>query len=159
MIVFSLIETTRSGISSYIQASGKLKWFTLVGSVISLLSLPIAWVLFRMDFPPYFIQIVFIGSAILNVIMRLVLLNIILEINVDNILRDVYLKIGIVLLLVLPTFLLNSLFPAGILRLLFLSSLIMLFYLVVVYKLGFTNKERSIITNIIHKVKFFRWIK
>lgn len=158
MIVFSLIETTRSGISSYIQATGKLKWFTLLGSAISLLSLPIAWVLFRWGYPPYYIQIVFIGSAIFNVIIRLVLLKVVLKINVDSILRDIYLKIGIVLLLVLPSFLLNPLFPEGVLRLIFFSSLTMLYYLVVVYQYGFTNKERSIITNIIHKVKFLRWI-
>ena len=53
MIVYALIETMNAGVPALIQASGKIKWFQIINSIILLLSLPVAYFLFALGFPPY----------------------------------------------------------------------------------------------------------
>ena len=57
MLINGLISAPIAGIPAAIQASGKIKWFQFLTSIIMLAALPVAYVLFRIGLPPYFIII------------------------------------------------------------------------------------------------------
>ena len=53
------VRSINSGCSSLIQATGKVRWFQIVGSILLIMSLPISFVLYRIGYPPVIIIIVF----------------------------------------------------------------------------------------------------
>ena len=64
-LLSALVRVVVGGATSLIQASGKIKWFQIVGSIIELLCLPVSFCLFKLDFPFYSVIIVFILSSII----------------------------------------------------------------------------------------------
>lgn len=67
-ILFALIGSFSASISTLIQASGKIKYFQLLFSSLELMVLPIAFVLYRYDYPP---QTILICYCVLNLISRI----------------------------------------------------------------------------------------
>lgn len=83
MILGGLIGCMGEGIPALTQASGKIKYFQLILSSISLMGLPIAFALYKYSsVPPYTILVVYIGISLLCAGIRLILLKRILNINV-----------------------------------------------------------------------------
>lgn len=152
MIIYALIETMSSGLSSVIQASGKIKWFMILYSTISLLSLPIAYFLFTLGLPPYFITIVYILTLILASLSDLILLKKILSFNVKALIEKVYFRIFAVVVLLLPMFLVRNLIPPGVSRFIIITILSVVLYFVVIYFVGIEKRERIVIVNTLKKI-------
>ena len=156
MIIYALIETMSSGLSAVIQASGKIKWFMILYSAISLLSLPIAYYLFTLGLPPYSITIVYILTLILASLTDLILLKKILSFDVKAIFEKVYLRIFAVVVLLIPLFYIRDLMPMGLSRFIIISILSVLLYFVVIYFVGIEKQERKIIVGALKKVINFK---
>ena len=83
MILGGLIGCMGEGIPALTQASGKIKYFQLIMSSISLMGLPIAFALYKYSsVPPYTILVVYIGISLPCAGIRLILLKRILNINI-----------------------------------------------------------------------------
>lgn len=83
MILGGLIGCMGEGIPALTQASGKIKYFQLIMSSISLMGLPIAFALYKYSsVPPYTILVVYLGISLLCAGIRLILLKRILNINI-----------------------------------------------------------------------------
>lgn len=52
MLVSLLVRSINSSCGSIIQASGHVKWFQIISSVLLLLGLPISWLLYKWGMPP-----------------------------------------------------------------------------------------------------------
>ena len=156
MIIYALIETMNAGIPAVIQASGKIKWFMIIYSTISLLSLPVAYLLFTFGLPPYFITIVYILTLILATLTDLILLKKILSFNVKALIEKVYLRIFVVVVLLLPLFYVRNLITESFSRFIIISILAVVLYSVVIYFVGIEKRERIGIVNILKKVINFK---
>ena len=70
IITNAVIDSLMTGISSLILATGKVKIFMIVGGIISLISLPIAYILFKTGYPPFTILLIYILSTIINIVVN-----------------------------------------------------------------------------------------
>lgn len=82
MIITALVSGLGGSLPAVISATGKIKYFQIIGSIISLISLPIAYILFKTGYPPYTIMIIYISTTGINVIVNQVLLKRIINFNV-----------------------------------------------------------------------------
>lgn len=151
MILNALIDCLGAGIPAAVQATGKIKYFQIILSTTSLLSLPAAYILFKFGFPPYAIIVTYIITALINVVVRQVLLKKLINFNVKTFLKISYLKILYVTALVVPLFLIRNLFHEGLSRFTFLSSFSVIWFLIAVYLVGLGKKERKLISTIFKK--------
>jgi len=146
MIINGLIDSLYSGIPSAIQASGKIKWFHIITSTIMLLSLPIAYVLFKIGYPPFCIQVIYISTAIINIFISLVLLKKIINFDVVYLIKTSYLRVSFVVVSILPFFLIKNLFTPSLIRFILISTISIIFSLLMIYLIGFEHKEKILVS-------------
>lgn len=99
-MVNALIKSFIEGTNGYIQASGKIKWFQYITSLMLLLNLPIGYILFKLEFKSYWILISYIFTTFLSRIITLWLMKRILGFPVIAFIRKAYLRpVGVILIL------------------------------------------------------------
>lgn len=149
MIINALIDCLMAGIPAAIQASGKIKYFQIILSTISLLSLPFSYFLFKVGYPTYSILLTYIFTALVNVIICQVLLKKLINFNIKYFLKISYLKIFYVLAYISPVFFIRSLFQDGLTRFILLSTFAVIIVLIAVYHVGLEKKEKELLSSLI----------
>ena len=152
MIINALIDSVNAGIPAVVQATGKIKYFQIILSTTSLMSLPIAYLLFKAGYPPYAIQIAFISTALINVIARQILLKRLLDFDVKYFIKTSYLKILYVALLIAPLFFIRDIFPYGAMRFFCFSFFSICLLFIAIYFAGLEKKEKVFAIDIIKKL-------
>lgn len=74
-MVYLVLISLNNPITTIIQSTGHVRNYYLSVDSITLLSLPIAWLMFRQGFPPYYLYISMIGVCIVAHIVRIVCLR------------------------------------------------------------------------------------
>ena len=154
LIINGLANSLNSGIPSLIQATGKIKVFQIIGSSLSLLSIPISIVLYSMGTMPQTIIIVFTITSFLNLIVGLFLLKQILHIDIVYFFKISYSKVIVItLFLILCYFIYN---PCNYTLAQHLSGLCIteLYLFVVLVIFGLDRHEKELIKQFI-KAKIF----
>lgn len=154
MIVNALVTCLGGGIPAVVQATGKIKYFQIIGSIISLLSLPISFLLFKYGHPSYSILIAYIVSAFINVIVSQILLKKLINFDVKTFMSISYLKIVYVVVLVSPLFFIRNLYPDNINRFIFLSIVSVIWFFVAVYIVGINKNERELMSSFMKNIYF-----
>ena len=154
MILGGLIGCMGEGIPALTQASGKIKYFQLIMSSISLMGLPIAFVLYKYTtVPPYTILVVYLGISLLCAGIRLILLKRILNINIRYFITTSYSRMLYISIPLVITYLLydSSSFTTGqhLLALVCLEVFLVLDIVI----LGIDKNEWKIINNEINNIK------
>lgn len=65
-LISAVVRALSEGLPPLIQATGKIKWFQICGSMLQLSVLPIGWLLFHLGYPPQSIIICFIITILIN---------------------------------------------------------------------------------------------
>lgn len=156
MIVNALLETMNSGLPATVQASGKIKYFQIFLSATSLLSLPVAYLLFKFGCPPFAILAVYIVTTLINLVIWQVLLKKLINFNVKYFIEISYLKILYVSAIVSPLFLIQNLFHESLTRFILLSAFSVIYFLITVYFVGLEKKEKELIGATIGNIKFLQ---
>ena len=156
MIINALIDSLVSGIPAIIQATGKIKYFQLIFSTTSLLSLPIAYLLFKSGYPPFSILVTYLVTASINVVICQVILKRQINFNVRYFMKISYLRILYVLVFVSPLFVIRNLFQDGLNRFLLLSIFSVIWLLITVYYIGLGENEKGQINVILRKYLMFK---
>ena len=154
MILGGLIGCMGEGIPSLTQASGKIKYFQLILSSISLMGLPIAFALYKYSsVPPYTIFVVYIGISLPCAGIRLILLKRILNINIRYFITTSYSRMLYISIPLVITYMLydSSSFTTGqhLLALVCLEVFLVLDIVI----LGIGTNEWKIINNKINNFK------
>ena len=154
MILGGLIGCMGEGIPALTQASGKIKYFQLIMSSISLMGLPIAFVLYKYTtVPPYTILVVYLGISLLCAGIRLILLKRILNINIRYFITTSYSRMLYISIPLVITYMLydSSSFTTGqhLLALVCLEVFLVLDIVI----LGIDKNEWKIINNEINNIK------
>ncbi len=159
VIVNSIVISLGGGLSSLVQATGKIKWFQIILSTTSLLSLPLAYILFKSGFPPYTIIFTFIFTGLINVVVRQILLKKIIGFNVKYFIKITYLKVFYVIISVLPLFYISSLFDIGLMRFILSTFISTVVIVVVIYFAGLDKIEKKIFKDAVLQLKTRLWKK
>lgn len=142
MIGGALIDCLNAATPAAVHATGKIKFFTICQSVILLSSLPVAYILFKFNYPPYTILVVYIITTGMNVIVNQILMKRLIHFDAKSFYKASYLKIFYVVVCVSPLFLIKNLFDQGLLRFVFLSFSALVWVAIVIYIVGIERNER-----------------
>lgn len=102
MIINALIESLATGLPALVQATGKIKQFQLILSLMSLSSLPLSFILFKLGAPVYTLLIVYAIVSLSIAITRLYLLYKIIKFDLKKFISVVYIQALKVLLFIIP---------------------------------------------------------
>ncbi|WP_150452008.1 lipopolysaccharide biosynthesis protein [Arenibacter lacus] len=147
IIVNALIATMDAGIPAAVHATGNIKYFQIILSTITLLALPVSYLLFSNGYEPYFMTLTFTATAVINLIVRQLLLKRILHFNIKKFIWTGYFKMLLVLIPLLTLFSIKYFINEGFVRFIGLSSLSTLMLFILVYFLGMENSERNLVRN------------
>lgn len=151
MIGNALIDCLMASISAAVQATGRIKFYQIAQSVISLFCLPVAYMLFNWGYPPYAILVVYIIASAINVVLCQFVLQKLIHFDVKRLVKASYLKILYVVICVSPLFLVNNLFNQSMSRFMLVSLAALIWSGIVVFLLGLEPKERSLFLSEIYK--------
>jgi O-antigen/teichoic acid export membrane protein len=156
-IIFGQIMLLSAGIQNVFDALGKVKEYNIWVSLILLLNLPLAYVLFKFNFPPY--TIIFVGMTLelVSLQVRLYLLKkhvdfSILHFYLDTIRRVIVpsLCVGVILYSI-------RLLELNVYAQLVVTFLVaVLVYPVLIYMLSLEAKQKEIVVGLLSKIK---WLK
>lgn len=142
MILGALIDCLNAAIPAAVHATGKIKYFQIFQSVILLSGLPAAYILFKFNYPPYAILVVYIMTSVVTIIVNQILLKTLIHFDVKRFYKVSYLKILYVIVCVSPLFLIKNLFDEGVSRFVFLSFSALIWLAIVIYIVGIEKNER-----------------
>ncbi len=89
-LLSTLARVTFGGFDKLVQASGKNKWFQIIGSITQLLVIPIGCMFFWMGLPAYTIIILYILSTIIGSVICLYLMKRILHFDIIRYVKHVF---------------------------------------------------------------------
>lgn len=142
-LVSALLRSLSEGLSTLVQANGKIKYFQIVGSGLELLCLPIAVFAFNLGAPSETMVIIYAVFTFLFLGVRLYMMQRILKMNIFSFVKAVYFPISIVLIGCVFFVLLLNLFPKMSGEVPLVAAFEMgIVALVLLSMLCFTKKER-----------------
>lgn len=152
VLIMSLIDCVVSPITTSLQATGKIKKFQIVISLIMTANLPISWLLLKLYINPYIVMFVAIGTSIAALISRLVLLHELIDISYRKFYINVYLRtIPCILAAGVTSWCLYRLFSPDLLGLIGFAILSIAITMGLIYCVVLSSKERALILSQITK--------
>jgi O-antigen/teichoic acid export membrane protein len=143
LLIKSLIEQLFITLVSAIAAQGSIKRYQVWSSILVFFPLPISFILFKFDFPPYMLYVVFIIYTVISSGNILYYAKLNCQLSVREFMTNVVLRCFVSFILVfiiasVPSLLFEiSLFR---LSLVFIMSFILSF--IIIYLIGFSNSEK-----------------
>lgn len=142
MLLVALFESADAGIPAAIQATGKIKYFQLLYSLISISTLPIAYLLFRNHCPPYYITFSYLLTTILIFCLKFYMLKKVLNFDLIELVKSVYIKVLIVVIPTLWIFFLRNHFEQSLSRFIYISGIAVVSCMFLIFAFGLTSPER-----------------
>ena len=147
-----LLNAMAEGIYPAVQATGRIKYFQIVGCCISLFSLPLSISFFYWGAPAYLLSVAFLGTAVVNLVVSYYMLYNILGFPVKHLMKGIHLKILPVVLLTLPFgWLFDKWFEDSVGQLFCLLGCTSILTLLCIWLFGLTRSEQTSIINFIRK--------
>jgi O-antigen/teichoic acid export membrane protein len=142
LIIINAMMDSLGGVGAIAQATGKIKYFQIILSTLSVVSLPIAYYLFKLNFLPPTIVAVFIATSIINLALSVILLKRIIEFDVKNYMRVVHKRIFFVVLSLVWLFFAKDYFEEGWMRLGVVMFSSIVFLGLSIYMVGLEKREK-----------------
>jgi O-antigen/teichoic acid export membrane protein len=152
VLVISLIDSLSYSIMAAVQATGKIKNYQLVVGICFMLNLPISYMVFKLNYPPYSTFTIGILTAVICFVLRIIMMKRVINFRTKKLFESVILPVAI---LTLVSSLVNLfLFNSNSNQFLGISIRLLGFYLItpiLIYAIGLNrsdrNNIRSLITN------------
>lgn len=147
-IIMALINSMAGPVVVAMQATGNIKVFQIVIAIIMLLDIPISYMLLRLGLEPYSVMYVAIGTALVGLIARVLLLNANVSIN-----RGLFFKAFLIqnpiafLISFVPIFFISKTIPDNFVGLCALCCLSVLLTTIVFYFVSFDKSEKRFVLN------------
>lgn len=154
VLIMSLIDSMVSPVTTALQATGHIKWFQIIISIIMLANIPLAWIWLKLEANPYIVLYVSIFTSAVALIARLILLHN----QVTFSYREFLLK---VICRIIPVFILSgasawwlySLVSHSLTGLFAYASISVTIIVAIIFILGLeTSERRVLITTVINRV-------
>lgn len=154
-LVVCLIDSIISPIVTALQATGRIRRFQIVISLIMLANIPIAWIWLRLQGNPYVVMYVTIFTSIIGIGARLLLLRGLIPFSIGVFLRRVYARsVPCVLILEAILWVIYPFFSSNLWGLiLFVAVSIVLILPVFYFVILSSNERRQALDLILHRRK------
>ena len=151
-LIDAVVRSLCSGTNALVQASGKVKWFQLTDSIVSILTLPVAFVCYKFGCPQETIIYLYIISNILVRIISFALLKCLIKFDILHFVKNVYYPTFTIIFFSVIFERLYGLAEIEISYMRLIGILITLVVVIVLnYLLGFNKTERKMLLNLIKK--------
>lgn len=146
IIILCLFEGLGRGIPALVQATGKVKWFQIVGSAIQFLGLPVILLLYKMGYHPVTILIVLCCTTLTNAIVNLYMLYRIINFDVRSFIMTSYVRTLMVLIALIPfIWVMHSYHASSVWSLIGISFITEAYLFMTILTFGLEAKERLLI--------------
>jgi len=148
LIITNCVDAFGAPISVVMHATGKVKKYQIFTSLVQLLILPISYVFLKLDYPPETVMYISLFFTIITQIVRLLVLKIYVHFSLKDYLQKIIFPIIVVTLLfpIFPIYIINN-FSSSWLRFIFLSFIVEIVLIILIYVLIISKKERIIINS------------
>ena len=151
MIIEGLIASLGGGLDAMIQATGKIKRFQIVFTILSLSVIPLTYILFKIGLPPYVFVFTFILSTIAIFILQLLILKQLTAFKIIDFYKKSLNRIALIILIIMPLFSFSFLLDSNLLKTIQLLIFAGIITCVSIYVLGLEIEEKRIIKKIFIK--------
>ena len=151
--VYTICLALHNPITTIIQATGNIRKYSMYVESMTILCLPVSWVLFKLGMPSYYVFVTMIGLCVLAHIIRLLMLQTsISDLTVSKYLARLVLPgILIISITTLIIYCVEELHTNRILQL-FLSFIVSAISIsILLYAVGISKKERSLIKDLVNR--------
>ena len=149
-LIDALVKSFSEGTNGFVQASGKIKWFQIVGSLLLLSNLPLGYVLFLLGYEPYWIIVCFILTNTIYRLISLTMMYKILQFDAISYVKNAYFRPILIILIMTIVCWINSLILKNCFILHFTSVVVVgVMTVLMVYFIGLEGTERKKIKGII----------
>lgn len=145
MIINALIDTLGAGIPAAVHATGRIKYFQIILSLVSLISIPVAYLLFIHGGKPYTIILVYIISSLISLIFQQILLKKLIHFKMWEFIKTSYSRIFYIILFIFPLIMIQILYEESFKRFLITTFISIFWVLSAIYFVGVDKKEKSFI--------------
>lgn len=152
LLLTGLVRTLGAGFDATIQATGRIWLNQFVYSVIYLSVVPIAYILYKCDFPVCTINIIIMIAAIFVLAFQVLYVSTISDLTVRGYVKQTLKPAVMVAISLIPLFCIKVLFNENVTFFLLSSAISVLWVIISVYFIGCTTSERMLITNSIKKI-------
>ena len=152
-IIMALITSMGGPLNTAMQATGNIKIFQIVVSIIMCLDIPLAYYFLQLGIEPYIVTSVSIFTSILCLFAKLIILRLQVRYNMIKFIILVVFRNLLLATIVIFLFIYLSIYiPETFLGLILLCFLSVVFNSVIIYILGFETSERQMIKYMITQV-------
>ncbi len=145
LLIRNLIEQLFLTLTSSIGAVGNIKEFRIWTSLLNFFPLIISYIFFELGFEAYYLYVIFIIYSIINSIMILFFAKKVCNLSIESFLKDTVIRcISVFLILLFIVYIPYNILDQSMLRLLIISLLSLISFIILVYFLGFTKEEKNI---------------
>ena len=151
--VYTICLALHNPITTIIQVTGNIRKYSMYVESMTILCLPVSWVLFKLGMPSYYVFVTMIGLCVLAHIIRLLMLQTsISDLTVSKYLARLVLPgILIISITTLIIYCVEELHTNRILQL-FLSFIVSAISIsILLYAVGISKKERSLIKDLVNR--------
>jgi O-antigen/teichoic acid export membrane protein len=154
VLVMSLIDCVVSPIVTAMQATGNIRKFQIVISIIMIANLPIAWLWLKFSSNPYIVMYVSIATSVIGLVARLMLLHELIPFSYSEFLRKVYGRtLPVIILLGVIIFLIEPFFASNLVGLVLFALASVFIIGIAYYALLLSSAERTFLkTAILRKL-------
>lgn len=150
IIFYALVTSLESPLTQAARATGKIKKYQIVVGSITLLTLPVSFILFKVGFPPEYSFYTLIIIYFISIFVRLWVLKELVDFPIVSYLKKVLLKLFLVSIFsVLIPVIIKYFMNEGWLRFLTLVISSIVSILIIVYYIGLTSNEKNLIVQTI----------
>ena len=155
IIILNVLQGFGTGIPALVQATGKVKWFQIIGSAIQFMGLPIVLVLYMLGGSPVTFLIVLCVTQFIGAVVSLFLLYKIIDFDVRSFVITSYARAFVVLIGLIPFVWISRIYSVETISGLIVSVFLAELYLaIVVWFWGIESRERQLVISFFKKHKF-----
>jgi len=158
-LIHGLVSCLESGFDGVIDATGKIRKTKILFTFIFLSTLPVAYILFENNYPPYVITVLAVMAEIIFLIFQLGILAKLTDFKINIYIRETILPVSMVTLFVLPQYFLKDLFDGFSLSIVWVGLLSVCITIATVFWVGLSKSERNVVVSNLSNLNVFSRFK
>ena len=153
ILILSLVNQFSIGLMNSISASGNIKNYQIVMSVLILLNVPLSYIILKMGYPPYYCTIGFVVIEVISLITRLIMARKIVGISIKEFVVSVIAPVLVsIAIAIIPIIVCHHFIAVGIVRTIVVFVLFVVVFVATTWVIALQTYERSVILNLVNKI-------
>ena len=150
VLLITLVDSLTYTLITAVHASGKVKWYQIINGSILLLTLPIVYLVLSVGMQPYMAMVISLIMSIICLFVRLIIIHKTICFPMLFYIRKVICIVFICTIIsFLPIWCLYKILDKNIVSFVFITSLSIIFSIIVCLYIGFTKGERDHVLGLI----------